>query len=265
MNDVMQASGATMSVAGIELELIDRGTGAPILFLHGAGGVRADDPFVGLLAQRRRVIAPSHPGFGRSALPDWLDSVDDIAHVHLELMDLLGLRQVDLIGASIGGWIAAEMATKVPERFSRLVLIGPVGVKTGSVDKLDIPDVFAISQDKQQRLLFHDPQKFQPDFKALSDEQLAIMARNRETLALLAWEPYMHNPKLKYRLHRVSAPTLFLRGESDGLVSADYLERYARLVPQARTATIAQAGHVPQLEQAQATAAKVLEFLGAAR
>jgi pimeloyl-ACP methyl ester carboxylesterase len=75
----------------------------------------------------------------------------------------------------------------------------------------------------------------------------------------------MHNPKLKHRLHRVSAPTLFLRGESDGLVSADYLERYARLVPHARTTTIAQAGHVPQLEQAQATAAKVLEFLGAAR
>ena len=122
--------------------------------------------------------------------------------------------------------------------------------------------MFATPQDKLQRLLFHDPEKFRPDLKALSDEQLAIMARNRETLALLAWEPYMHNPKLIHRLHRVTAPTLFLRGESDGLVSADYLDRYARLVPNSKLATIAQAGHVPQLEQPQATADKVLAFLG---
>jgi pimeloyl-ACP methyl ester carboxylesterase len=267
MNDIAHQAVTTVAVAGIELELFERGRGQPILFLHGAGGVRPDDPFVGLLAQKYRVIAPSHPGFGRSALPDWLDSADDIAHVHLELLDRLGLAQVDLIGTSIGGWIAAEMATKVPARFPHLVLIGPVGVKTGPVDKLDVPDIFAIAQDKLQRLLYHDPQKFLPDIKALPDEQIAIMARNRETLALLAWEPYMHNPKLKHRLHRVSAPTLFLRGESDGLVSAEYLERYARLVPNAKIATIPHAGHAPQLEQAQATATKVLEFLeaGAAR
>ncbi len=263
MNDV--AHQGVTTVAGIEIELFERGTGSPVLFLHGAGGVRPDDPFVGLLAQQHRVIAPSHPGFGRSALPDWLDSVDDIAHIHLELMDRLGLRQVDLVGTSIGGWIAAEMATKTPERFSHLVLIGPVGVKTGPVDRLDVPDIFAIAQDKLQALLYHDPEKFRPDLKALSDEQIAIMARNRETLALLAWEPYMHNPKLKHRLHRVNVPTLFLRGESDGLVSADYLERYARLVPGARIATIAKAGHAPQLEAPQATATEVLEFLGAAR
>jgi pimeloyl-ACP methyl ester carboxylesterase len=255
----------TLTIASIEIEMFERGAGAPILFLHGAGGVRPDDPFVALLAQSRRVIAPSHPGFGRSALPDWLDSVDDIAHVHLELLDHMRLREVALIGASVGGWIANEMATKVPERFPHVVLIGPVGVKTGPVDKLDIPEMFAIPQDKLQRLLFHDPDKFRPDVKALSDEQIAIMARNRETLALLAWEPYMHNPKLNHRLHRVTAPTLFLRGESDGLISADYLERYARLVPNSKFATIPQAGHVPQLEQPQATANRVLEFLGATR
>jgi pimeloyl-ACP methyl ester carboxylesterase len=265
MNDVAHQSATTAMIAGIDIELFDHGAGAPILFLHGAGGVRPDDPFLALLARGRRVVVPSHPGFGRSALPDWLDSVDDIAHVHLELLDRLGLREVDLIGTSVGGWIAAEMATKVPERFPHVVLIAPVGVKTGPVDKLDIPEMFAIPQDKLQRLLFHDPEKFRPDLKALSDEQLAIMARNRETLALLAWEPYMHNPKLIHRLHRVGAPTLFLRGESDGLVSADYLERYARLVPNSKLVTIAQAGHVPQLEQPQVTADMVLAFLGATR
>jgi pimeloyl-ACP methyl ester carboxylesterase len=265
MNDVIENESTTASVAGIELELFDRGNGPPILFLHGAGGVAANDPFVALLAKQRRVVAPSHPGFGRSPLPDWIDSVDDIAHVHLELLDRLGLREVDLIGASIGGWIAAEMATKTPERFSRLVLIGPVGVKTGPVDKLDVPDIFAMAQDKLAPLLYHDPAKARPDMKALGDEQIAIMARNRETLALLAWEPYMHNPKLKHRLHRVAAPTLFVRGESDGLVSPTYLERYARLLPHARTTTIAQAGHAPHAEQPQATATIVLDFLGAKR
>jgi pimeloyl-ACP methyl ester carboxylesterase len=262
MNDVTRPAGI-VTVAGISLELFERGSGAPLLFLHGAGGLRTDDPFVGLLAQQRRVIAPSHPGFGASGLPDWLDSVDDIAYVHLELLDQLGLPKVDLIGTSIGGWVAAEMATKAPDRFGRLVLIAPVGVKTGPVDRLDVPDMFAMAQDKLQRLLYHDPEKFRPDFKTLTDAQIAVLARNRETLALIAWEPYMHNPKLKHRLHRVSAPVLFLRGESDGLVSAEYLARYAQLFPNATLATIAQAGHAPQLEQAQVTAAKVLEFLGA--
>ena len=149
----------TVSIAGIELEMLERGHGAPILYLHGGAGIVLDLPFIDLLARERRIIAPSHPGFGKSSLPDWLDSVDDIAHIYLELMDRLGLTRTDVVGLSIGGWIAAELATKVPERLDRLVLIGPVGVKTGRPDKLDIPDVFALPQDKLDRLRFHDPAK----------------------------------------------------------------------------------------------------------
>ena len=117
-----------MSIAGIELDVIERGRGTPILYLHGGAGIGPDAAFIDALARERRVIAPSHPGFGKSSLPDWLDNVDDIAHVYLELMDRLKLTRIDLVGFSIGGWIAAEMATKVPERIDRLVLIGPVGV-----------------------------------------------------------------------------------------------------------------------------------------
>ena len=163
-----------------------------------------------------------------------------------------------------GGWIAAELATKSPASLRKLVLVGPVGVKTGPVDRLDIPDIFALPQSEVERLLFHDPERMRMDPSRLTDEQLAISARNRETLALLVWEPYMHNPKLRHRLHRVTAPTLFLRGESDGLVSAEDLTAYARLLPNARTGTIAAAGHAPQVEQPQAFANKVFEFLGAA-
>lgn len=254
-------SSAMVSIAGAEIEMRERGEGAPILYLHGGSGIASDLAFLDLLAGARRVIAPCHPGFGKSSLPDWVDSVDDIAHIYLELMDRIGLTRVDVVGFSIGGWIAAELATKVPERISRLVLIGPVGVKTGAPDKLDIPDVFALPREELDRLRFHDPAKNAVDLAALSEEDLLILARNRETLALLTWEPYMHNPKLNHRLHRVTAPALLLRGASDGIVSAEYLERYAALLPNARIETIAEAGHLPQVEQPTATAAKVLQFL----
>jgi pimeloyl-ACP methyl ester carboxylesterase len=252
-----------IAIAGVELELFEAGNGPPILFLHGAQGFALEHPCVGPLSARHRLIAPSHPGFGNSSLPEWIDAVDDIAYIHLELLERLGLDQVDVIGCSIGGWVAAELATKMPKAVRRLVLVGPVGVKTGPVDRLDIPDIFAQPQSALEKLLFHDPDRMRMDPARLTDEQLAIMVRNRETLALLAWEPYMHNPKLPHRLHRVTAPTLFLRGESDGLVSAEYLAAYARLLPNARTATIAAAGHAPHAEQPDAFANTVLTFLDA--
>jgi pimeloyl-ACP methyl ester carboxylesterase len=252
-----------IAIAGVELELFEFGEGRPIVFLHGASGFVPEHPFVAPLSARHRLIAPSHPGFGASSLPDWIDAVADIAHIHLELLDRLGLDQVDVIGCSIGGWIAAELASMAPKTVRRLVLVGPVGVKTGPVDRLDIPDIFALPQSTLERLLFHDPERMRTDPSRLTDEQLGIAARNRETLALLSWEPYMHNPKLPHRLHRVTAPTLFLRGESDGLVSAEYLAAYSRMLPNARTDTIAEAGHAPHLEQPEAFAAMVLAFLDA--
>jgi pimeloyl-ACP methyl ester carboxylesterase len=262
MNEAARnATSNRLTIAGIEIELLDRGSGAPVLYLHGGAGIRADLPFIELLAKTHRVIAPSHPGFGTSTLPDWLDSVDDVAHVHLELLDHLGLRNVDLVGMSLGGWIAADMATKTPERFPRVALIGPVGVKTGSVDKLDVPDVFATPEATLDRLRYHDAGKHKPNAKTMTDEEVQVMVRNNETLALLTWEPYMHNPKLRRRLHRVAMPVLLLRGASDGIVTAEYLERYARLFPNARIATIPNAGHGPQLEQAAATATAILDFL----
>ena len=219
--------------------------------------------YVRLLSARRRLIAPSHPGFGKSSLPDWIDAVDDIAYVYLELLDRLDARpgRCDrLLDRRLD-----RRGDSRPSRRTRrrLVLVGPVGVKTGPVDRLDIPDIFALPQSELERLLFHDPERMRIDPSRLTDEQLAIAVRNRETLALLDWEPYMHNPKLRHRLHRVTAPTLFLRGESDGLVSADYLAAYARLLPNARTDTIAAAGHAPHVEQPDAFARKVLAFLDA--
>lgn len=252
-----------MDIAGCEIEIHEQGTGEPLLFLHPAGGLLPDSAFVQLLADGRRLICPSHPGFGRSELPDWVDSVDDIAHMYLEMMDRLSIAKADIIGCSIGGWITAEMATKSPERFGKIVLVGPVGVKTGPADKLDIPDIFVMPPPDVQKIMFHDPAKMAVDVSKLSDEALKIMVRNRESLALLAWEPYMHNPKLPHRLHRIASPVLFIRGASDGLVSADYLSSYAALVPGSRQQTIAEAGHGPHMEQPEAFTKIVNEFLAA--
>lgn len=252
----------TITIAGAEIEYWERGAGEPLLYLHGGGGIGPDGGFLDLMAAKRRVISPSHPGFGKSSLPDWIDSVDDIAHIHLELLEKLGVSKFDMIGCSVGGWIANEIATKIPERVRKLALVGPVGVKTGPPDKLDIPDMFTMSPADLPKIMFHDPAKFRSDFSKLSDEAIQIMARNRETLTLLTWEPYMHNPKLPHRLQRLNMPVLFTRGASDGLVGADYIERYAKLVPGARVVTIPEAGHAPQAEQPAALARAMIDFFG---
>src|ERR1043166_1658008 len=161
-------------VADIDLELFDSGKGSPVLFLHGGEAFDQQQPFVAPLAARRRLIAPSHPGFGKSSLPEWLDSIDDIAHLYLELLDTLGLDKVDIVGCSIGGWIAAELATKSPERMRRLVMVGPVGVKVGPPDKLDIPDIFAMPQADVQRLLYHDPARMTREPGKMTDDELAV-------------------------------------------------------------------------------------------
>lgn len=255
-----------MRIAGTDLELLDStgsvNQGRAVLFLHSGQGYDPWHSFVAQLAAWRRVIAPSHPGFGRSALPDWLDSIDDVAHLYLELLDRLRLDQVDVVGCSVGGWIAADMASKAPERFHRLVLVGPVGVKIGPADKLDIPDLFAMPQDDVDKLLYRDPGRMRVDSAKLTDDELALVFRSRESLALLVWEPWMHDPKLRHRLHRVTAPALFVRGDSDGIVSGDYLEAYARLLPNARTVSISGAGHLPHLEQPAELASVIRGFFG---
>jgi pimeloyl-ACP methyl ester carboxylesterase len=259
----MSLARRTFSLMAVELELFEAGAGAPLLFLHGAQGVLPAQTFLAALSAKRKVVAPSHPGFGQSELPDWLDRPNDIVHLYLELMDRLQLDKIDVVGCSVGGWIAADLASTVPERVRRLVLIGPVGVKVGPADRLDIPDIFAMPQDRLNRLLYHDPDKHRPDFAAMSDADLAVVVRNRETLALITWEPYMHDPNLKHRLHRAAMPNLLVRGASDGLVSAEYLAGYAALFPDGRMEAISEAGHAPQVEQPERLAATVMKFLNA--
>ena len=266
MNDASGQGGLrceTLKLGEIELEMHEGGSGPPLLYLHGGSGPAASAPFLAALARRFRVIAPSHPGFGGSSLPIWIDSIDDYAHLYLELIDRLALTGVTLVGHSIGGWTAAELATKSTHDISKLVLIGPVGIKVGPIDKLDIPDIYVMSQEQMEKLLFADPDSWRPDPSKMTDADLLIRARNRQTLALVTWEPYMHNPKLKHRLHSINCQTLLIRGAQDGLVSKDYAAAYAGLIPGAKLVTIDGAGHSPQIEQADRFITEIERFAAA--
>ena len=260
-------AGAVSSVAvnGTTIELVDRGQGRPILFLHPGIGIEPDAPVLSALARGGRVIAPSHPGFGTSQLPKGMTTVDDVSYFYLDLIEQLDLNDVLMVGVGLGGWIAAEIAVKNSTRLSQLVMANAVGVKIGDRETRDIVDIWALMPDEFNTLAYHDPKNGARDYKTLPEAESLAAARNREAYARLAWSPYMHNPKLKHRLHRVKVPTLFLWGTADRILSESYGRGYCALIPGARFETIANAGHFPHLEQPEEFARHVQNFAQAPR
>ena len=238
-----------VDIGGVALEVSIAGTGPPLLFLHGGDYFAQNHAFLERLARRWRVFAPRHPGFGGSRRPDGFRTVHDLAYLYLDMIEQQRLNDVLLIGSSFGGWIALEMCVRSINRVGRLVLIDSLGVKFGGREERDIADIYALPADDLLRRTFFDPQRWVPDYGQLSDEELTAIARDREATALYGWRPYMHNPGLRQWLHRVRAPALVLWGENDGIVRPGYGEELCRALPDARFATIRQAGHYPQIER----------------
>ena len=253
--------GERLMVHGIELETLRRGTGRPLLLLHGFQTVDPEAPYLELLSQHGEIIAPSSPGFGHSPRPKDFDTIYDLVHLHLELLDALPADKVTLVGFSFGGWLAAEVAAACSHRLRKLVLVDPLGIKISDRETPDILDIFNRSPDEVRRCSWHDPDCFAPDFNAMSDEALVIYARNREALCLYAWHPYMYNPQLPRWLGRIKVPTLLLWGGSDRVVAPDYGRAYSRLIPGSRFELIEGAGHHPEIEQAHAFVEWVVRFL----
>src|SRR5579864_265712 len=217
-------------------------------------------PFLDLLGRHVEVIAPSSPGFGNSKRPTDFDTIYDLTHLYLALLDQLPYEKVTLIGLSFGGWLAAEVAVASCHRIANLILVDPIGIKLGGPEDRDILDVFNTNPAKVKDKAWADPAKA-PDYDAMTDDELIIHARNWESLCLYAWHPYMYNPQLKQWLGRISVPTLMLWGASDRIVTPEYGRAYAGLIPGARFQLIEEAGHHPEIEQPERFAGRVAAFL----
>jgi pimeloyl-ACP methyl ester carboxylesterase len=253
---------APLTVNGVPVTMIERGRGRPLLFLHPAIGIEPTAAVLDHLARQARVIAPIHPGFGQSGAPKWMTTVDDLSYFYLDLIEQLDLRELAIVGVSFGGWIAAEMAVKTTQRLSHLVLANALGIKVGDRETRDIADIFAITENQFNEIAYFDPRIGARDYKSMPDAEVMAAARNREALGRYGWSPYMHNPKLKGRLHRIRIPTLVLWGMSDRVLSEAYGRAYAGAIPGARFEPIERAGHFPHLEQPEEFARRIFAFVG---
>jgi pimeloyl-ACP methyl ester carboxylesterase len=250
-------------IAGVEVDVRIRGDGQDLLFLHPGSGLRDHDAFLERLAADFRVCAPAHPGFDGSELPPTFTTVDDLAYFYLDFLEGRNLSDVVLVGSSFGAWIAAEIAIKCASRLSALVLIGPLGVKFEGCREREITDLFSLPAYHQDHHLFRDERLRDRTYGDLDQVTLLSMARNYESFALFGWSPTLFDPKLRQRLPRLALPTLVLCGDSDQIVSVQYSRNYAEHISGASCAVIADAGHYPQVEQAEAVASHIISFVGA--
>ncbi|HEY7435909.1 MAG TPA: alpha/beta fold hydrolase, partial [Methylomirabilota bacterium] len=189
------------------MHVVIGGQGDPLVVLHGAGGNRGWRRWMAAVAECYTVYAPTHPGFGRSDTADWMESIDDLARFYLWFLDVMGLPRVHLLGHSIGGWTAAELATMRPGVIDRLVLVSPTGLKP---EAGEIRDIFFYPPEELLKFNVHDPAAT-PEWAELfggkpGPAEIEIALRNREMAARLTWKPYMFNPRRPHFLPRVPNP-----------------------------------------------------------
>ncbi|MEV6609643.1 alpha/beta hydrolase [Kutzneria sp. NPDC051319] len=239
---------------------VDQRDGAEpaVLVLHGGAGPRSVAGLAGLLPGDPTVLTPTHPGFDGQPRPSWFDGVADLAVAYLDLLDVLELDRVLVVGSSIGGWIAAEMATRdTRHRIGGVVLLNAVGIDPAQGE---LTDTRKLNPAQLGELAFVNP-ALRLDPSTLTDEQRAAALANQQTLAVYAGEPFMYDPKLRRRLRRVDAPALVVWGERDGIATVDYGRSYAQAFPKGRFVLAPEAGHFPHIEAAALTAASIEEFV----
>ena len=244
----------------VNITVDEYGSGSPFVLLHGGAGPQSVTGFAQRLASQDRahVYVPTHPGFGGTTRPEWLNSIGALAESYVALIEQLDLREVTLIGNSIGGWIAAEMALLDSTRISRFILADATGIV---VEGQPVTDIFQISLDQLAQLSYHNPTAFRIDPSAMTDAQKAGMAANRQTLAVYGGS--MTDPTLLKRLSAVKTPTLVLWGDSDGIVTPTYGQAYAAAIPTAAFQLLPNTGHLPHLETPDQTLSAIWSFVGA--
>lgn len=250
----------TVDVQGIATHIAEGGdiTAPPLLYLHGAFSGNLWFDYHNALAQRFHIFAPAIPGFGLTERPGWMRDISDYVFYFHALLDTLGLDKPILVGHSIGGWIAAELAVWYPERISKLVLSNAFGLR---VKGAPIPDVFALSPEEITGLCFENmmaamplmPPEINVDFMFSQYKQLT-------TLASLLWNPG-YDPKLERRLASVNSPTLLLWGDRDRLIPPVYADTYHQLITGSKLVKLADTGHMPMFEQTTQWIDAIAQFL----
>jgi pimeloyl-ACP methyl ester carboxylesterase len=254
-----------------KIQLFRAGEGPPVVYLHSAGGEAAGLAALESLADRFDVIAPVFPGYGESEGIDDIDGMEDAVFHLLDLWDLLELDAPAVLGLSLGGWMALELATRYPEKVGSLVLVNPVGLH---LDDAPIQEMFGRPPNELAEMLFvdqshpvaqmmHAMAEFQGDVGKQVDIPLEVVLPVWKSLgatAKLGWDPYLHNPKLRGRLRRITAPTLVVAGAQDGLVPLAHAQTYAKEIPGARLEVIEGAAHWLPFEKPDELTALVSDF-----
>jgi pimeloyl-ACP methyl ester carboxylesterase len=247
-NQIMSNTNRTLQLfaEALPLSFSDQGSGRTYLVLHGGAGPGSMSGLAQALGGSARAIVPTHPGFAGQPRPEWFHRVADLALAYLALLERLDVRNVVVVGSSIGGWIAAEMALRRSPRVAGLILLNPVGIEPTSPDQ---PIVNPITLPVAERAAhaFHDPQRFAA--VPSTPEAQAMLAANHQAMMAYAGEPFMHDPMLRERLAAITIPATVIWGESDRIVDAGYGRRYAASIPGARFEPVAQAGHFPHIEK----------------
>lgn len=250
-----------LSVNGVQTHLLRGGRGEPLLVLAPEFAANRWFPYHDALASRFQVLAPDHLGFGLSERPEWLDGIDDLVLHYVDLLDSLGLERVSIVGLSLGGWVAAELAVTQRHRVNRLVLVGAAGLKVDGVPRFD---VFMHPLEETLQHLFYDQDRWVQLLSTDLGPDVIVRAYHESTtLARLTWNPYMYNPKLERRLGRIQAPTLVLWGENDAFLPLAHGESYARQIPNATLSVIPRCGHFPPFERTEEFVERVTSFLAA--
>ncbi|MES2536371.1 MAG: alpha/beta hydrolase [Pseudomonadota bacterium] len=248
-----------LTVNGTRVRMRRAGKGPAMLYLHGANGAAAILPFMDQLAENFDVLVPEHPGFGLSDEPEWLENIHDLAYFYLDLLDQLGLDSVHVVGSSIGGWLAMELAIRAPARFKSLVLVGAAGIR---IPEAQPGDIFLWNPEAMVRNTFHDQAIVEKMLSAPAptpDEQ-DILLKNRHTVAALAWQPRLHDPFLHKWLHRATMPVKLVWGADDKIMPLAVGQALQKLLPNAHLDVFNQCGHLPQIERAAEFSASVKQF-----
>lgn len=249
-----------MTIAGGEIEVLRGGSGPALVFLHGAGGAHNWMPYMDRLAEHYSLYVPSHPGWGRSDTPDWLDGIGDLAYFYLEFLAAIDEDEVHLVGNSFGGWVALEISVRSTALIKSLTLVSAAGIHVAGVPK---GDIFLWDDDERVYNTFFDPKFAEVRLaREPSEEDRDIALKNHFSTAKLSWHPRFYNPELQKWLHRVDVPTLILWGDSDKVFPPEYGVEMQKLIPGSELKIIPECGHLPQQEKINEFIAGVTEHTG---